>query len=154
MIKKISSSEDIEKAIILLKEFLKETVYKDIYPANDSTMHLGKMVHLIMHNHYAWLAEIDDEPVGLLLALKEPNLWAPSLSQMRELVWYVRPEHRTGPTAGKLFLEYCRVADALLKDGEIQGYFTTRMTTTKDVGLERRGFTLVEQTYLKELKEE
>lgn len=153
MIKKICSQEDIQKAIILLQEFVKETIYRDLYPAASNEMHLGKMVHLIMHNHYAWLAELDGEPAGILLAIKEANMWAPTQKQMRELVWYVKPEHRTGPTAGRLFLEYCRVADQLLKEGEIQGYFTTRMTTTRDQGLENRGFRLTEQTYLKELKE-
>lgn len=149
MIKQIKSSEDINKAIVLLKEFIRETIYKD-HEDQVNEMHLGKMVHLIMHNHYAWLAELDDDPVGILLAVKEPNMWAPSQKQMRELVWYVKPEHRQGATAGRLFLEYCRVADELLAQGQIQGYFTTRMTTTEEVNLERRGFRLTEQTYLKE----
>lgn len=153
MIKQIKSSEDIEKAITLLKEFLKETVYKDYAGSASNEMHLGKMVYMVMHNHYAWLAEIDGEPAGLLLAVKESNMWAPGQKQMRELVWYVREQYRQGAVAGRLFLEYCRVADQLLKDGEIQGYFTTRMASTEAVNLERRGFKLMEQTYLKELKE-
>lgn len=149
MIKEIKSSEDINKAIVLLKEFIRETVYRD-HEQQVNEMHLGKLVHMIMHGHFAWLAELDDRPVGILLAVKEPNMWAPSQKQMRELVWYVLPEHRSGATAGRLFLEYCRVADELLEQGQIQGYFTTRMATTEPVNLERRGFRLTEQTYLKE----
>ena len=149
MIKKICSSQDIEQAIVLLKEFVRETVYRD-YEEQVNEMHLGRLVHMIMHGYFAWLAKLDGEPVGILLAVKEANIWAPSQKQMRELVWYVRPEHRQGVTAGRLFLEYCHVADELLKDGAIQGYFTTRMSTTEEINLERRGFRLTEQTYLKE----
>lgn len=149
MIKQIQSQEDIRQAIELLKEFIKETVYKD-HAENISEMHLGKMVHMVMHNHYAWLASLDDEAVGLLLAVKEANMWAPTQKQMREIVWYVKPEHRQGATAGRLFLEYCRQAEELMEQEEIQGYWTTRMTSTDSVNLERRGFKLREQTYLKE----
>ena len=149
MIKQIKSSEDINQAVGLLKQFIKETVYRN-HVEHFNEMHLGKMVHMIAHAHYAWMATVKEEPVGILLAVKEGNMWAPSQKQMRELVWYVLPEHRQGAQAGRLFLEYCRVADELLAQGEIQGYFTTRMSSTEEVNLERRGFKLMEQTYLKE----
>lgn len=149
MIKKISSQEDIQQAIKLLEEFILETVYKG-YKEDINTMHLGKMVHMVMHNHYAWLATIDDEPVGILLAVREANMWAPSQKQMRELVWYVKPEHRSGAIAGRLFLEYCKTAESLLEQGHIFGFFTSTQSTTQDINLERRGFKLVEKTFLKE----
>jgi predicted GNAT family acetyltransferase len=149
MIRQIKSTEDIHQAIVLLKEFVQETVYRD-HQNQINEMHLGKMVHMVMHHHYAWLAELNDEPVGLLLAVKEPNMWAPGQKQMRELVWYVRPEHRTGAIAGRLFLKYCQVAESLLEQGQIAGFFTSTQSTTQDINLERRGFKLVEKTFLKE----
>jgi hypothetical protein len=149
MIKKISSQEDLEQAVELLEEFILETVYKD-HKGDINTMHLGRLVHMIMHSHYAWLATVDDRAVGLLLAVREKNIWAPTLSQMRELVWYVKPEHRQGAIAGRLFLEYCKAAERLLEEGQIDGFFTTRMASTEQINLERRGFKLVEQTFLKE----
>jgi hypothetical protein len=150
MIKQIKSHEDIAKAVELLKLFVKETVYRDLYPQHGNEMHLGKMVHSIMSSHYAWLAELDGKAVGILLAVKEQNMWAPSQRQLREIVWYVLPEYRSGSVAGRLFLEYCQTADELLTAGEIQGYFTSTMTSTTDIDLERRGFKKMEQTYLKE----
>jgi hypothetical protein len=149
MIRQIKSTEDIHKAIVLLKQFVKETVYRD-HEEYVNEMHLGKMIHMIMNGHYAWLAESNDQAVGILLAVKEPNMWAPGQKQMRELVWYVLPEYRSGSVAGRLFLEYCRVADELLKTGDIQGYFTSVMTSTTDINFESRGFKKMEQIYLKE----
>jgi hypothetical protein len=150
MIKQINSTEDIEKCIGLLELFLQDTAYKDIYRGRANHMHLGRLVHLFMHKHYVWLAEIDGEPAGILIALKESNIWSPGQQQLRELVWYVKPEYRSGAIGGRLFVTYCQCAEELKSKGEIDGYFTTRMTTTTDINLTRRGFKLMVQTYLKD----
>jgi hypothetical protein len=49
-----------------------------------------------------------------------------------------------------LFKTYCQQGEKLLEENKIEGYFTTRMTTTDEIDLERRGFRLTEKTYLKE----
>jgi GNAT superfamily N-acetyltransferase len=149
MIKRIQSSEDIAGAVELLQLFLQESTYEQ-YVELQNRQHLSKLIHAIMLSHFAWIAEINNRPVGLLLALKERNIWIPGLTQLRELVWYVRPEHRTSGIGGRLFLEYCRQAEELMESNVIQGYFTTRMDNTQAINLERRGFRMVEQTYLKE----
>jgi hypothetical protein len=63
----------------------------------------------------------------------------------------VRESHRGTTGAGRLFVEFCKTGEDLLNSGEIQGYFTTRMTTTTDYDLERRGFRLTEKLYLKDI---
>jgi hypothetical protein len=150
MIKQIQSSEDIQQAIDLLKQFVKETVYQDLYPQHGNDMHLGRLVHVVMTNHYAWLSYHQQQPVGILLAVKETNMWAPAQKQLRELVWYVLPEYRHTTAAGRLFAEYCRTAQALVASGDIYGYYVSTMPTTGEINLERRGFQPVQQTYLKE----
>ena len=137
-------------AIRLLQDFLKETAYAQSVEAANDIEHLGKLVFTVMNNGYIWIAYIDDKPAGLLMAVKEKNLWAPQHSELRELVWFVKEEHRKTSIGGRLFKTFCDMGDALLKDGKIDGYFTTRMTTTDDIDLERRGFRLTEKTYLKE----
>jgi hypothetical protein len=84
------------------------------------------------------------------MSVKEPNMWLPSAKELREVVWYVKPEHRKSTVGGKLFLQYCKKGDELLARGDIQGYFTTQMTTTRTIDLESRGFKLTERTFLKE----
>jgi hypothetical protein len=63
----------------------------------------------------------------------------------------VREAYRGTTGAGRLFVEFCKTGESLLNSGEIQGYFTTRMTTTTDYDLERRGFRLTEKLYLKDI---
>jgi hypothetical protein len=150
MIRQAHTMVDARSAMNLLKEFLQETAYAQSEEVINNTEHLGKLVFSIMNHGYLWLALVEDEPVGLLMASVEPNLWAPKYNQLRELVWFVKKEHRRSTLGGRLFKEYCAKGEQLLSEGKIEGYFTTRMSTTDEVGLERRGFRLTEKTYLKE----
>jgi hypothetical protein len=88
--------------------------------------------------------------VGLLVAAREQNMWIPEKRSLREVVWYVREEYRRTVGAGKLFVKFCEQAEQLLEQKEINVYFTTRMTTTEDYDLGRRGFRLTEKLYLKD----
>lgn len=150
MIKQAHTLMDARHIITLMSKFLLETSYSQATAASRDVEHLGKLAFTFIQQGYVWIAFVDEEPVGLLIAVKEPNMWSPKNIQLRELIWYVVPEHRKTSLGGRLFAKYCETADSLLEQGKIDGYFTTRMTTTDPVGLERRGFKLKESTYLKE----
>lgn len=150
MIKQAHTLMDARHVITLMQRFLNETSYDQAQAASKDIEHLGKLAFTFLQNGYVWLAFIEEQPVGILIAIKEPNIWAPHNQQLRELVWYVVPEHRKTSLGGRLFAKYCELGENLLEKGTINGYFTTRMTTTDPVGLERRGFKLKESTYLKE----
>jgi hypothetical protein len=147
---RLATNEDTKIIVALLREFLKETSYKQATQAADNLEHLCKIVWTAQQYGYIWLGYVDDEPVGLLIALKEPNVWLPQAKQLKEFVWFVLPKYRSNSIGGKLFLNYCRKGDELLKNGSIQGYFTTRMTTTDPIDYEGRGFRLTEQTFIKD----
>jgi hypothetical protein len=134
----------------LLKQFLLETSYEQSKAAADDLEHLCKLTWMTFQHGYVWLAYVGSEPVGLLMAIKEPNMWYPRAKELKEIVWFIAPEYRKNSIGGKLFLNYCKKGEELLKSGMIQGYFTTRMTTTDTIDYESRGFRLTEQTYLKE----
>lgn len=147
---RLATDSDTLKVVDLLRRFLSETSYSQALQARADTEHLCKLTWTIKQHGYIWLAFVDEQPVGLLMAIKEPNMWLPSARELREIVWYVVPEHRSSTVGGKLFLQYCKKGDELLSRGDIQGYFTTQMTTTKNIDLERRGFRPTETTFLKE----
>ena len=147
---RLATHADTPLIVELLKKFLSETSYSQAQEASENQEHLCKMTWTVQQYGYTWLGFVDDEPVGLLMAVKEPNAWFPKAIQFRELVWYVLPEYRSCSIGGKLFINYCKKAEELKKKGSIQGYFTTKMTTTDSIDLERRGFRLTESTYIKE----
>lgn len=147
---RLATHNDTTALVDLLREFLSETSYSKAEQAVLDREHLCKIIWMVQQHGYAWIAEKDGLAVGLLLAIKQPNMWVPKAIELRELVWFVLPEHRKTSIGGKLFLAYCSQADLLLSQGKIQGYFTTRMSTTDSIGLQRRGFRLTEQTFIKE----
>ena len=150
MIKRCQTMIDCRDAIDLLAEFLIETAYQQGQEIITDREHLGKMVFTVMNTGFVWLAYVEDKPVGLLMAPIEKNLWVPKYSQLRELVWFVLPDYRKSTIGGRLFKAYCQQGEKLLEENKIEGYFTTRMSTTDEIDLERRGFRLTEKTYLKE----
>jgi hypothetical protein len=150
MIKRCYTIKDVSDAIELLQQFLKETAYTQSEEIVNDREHLGKMIYTTMTQGFVWLAYIDKQPVGILMAPVETNHWVPKYKQLRELVWFVLPEHRKSTIGGRLFKTYCDMGEKLLEENKIEGYFTTRMASTDEVNLERRGFRLTERTYLKE----
>ena len=147
---RLATRADLNVVTDLLVEFLSVTAYTqhtDVIDVN----HIKKLAYSVMHHGYIWLYFNENVAVGLLIAVKEQNIWMPKKTSLRELVWYVKEEYRKTVGAGRLFIKFCEKGDELLDLDEIQGYFTTRMTSTQDYDLESRGFRLTEKLYLKDL---
>lgn len=136
-------------AVELLTVFLAETSYEhfDIHVDRE---HLGELTTKIYQRGSIWIAYEGTKPIGLLMAFLEPNMWTPNLVQFRELVWFVLPKYRNTTVGGRLFHYFMEQGQELLAQGQCHGIVTTTMTTTRPVGLERRGFRLMEQTYVKD----
>lgn len=145
----LATRSDILVCRDLIVEFLQETSYANHNDAIDHE-HILRLVYACLHQGFIWLLWRDGQCQGLLVAVKEQNIWMPSKTSLREMVWYVRPQYRSSTGAGRLFVKFCDQAEQMLAQDQIQGYFTTRMTTTTDYDLERRGFRLTEKLYIKD----
>lgn len=140
---------DLTAIAELLEEFLLETAYAEHCEEID-TQHLRKLVFAVLHQGYIWVLCHNEIIVGCLIAVREQNIWMPNKVSLREVVWYVKEQYRKTIGAGRLFVKFCDKGDELMVAGHIQGYFTTRMTSTQDYDLESRGFRLTEKLYLKD----
>lgn len=148
---RLATRHDIPVILDLLVDFMQEGAYGE-HAQEPDREYLRRLIFNVIYVGYIWLwTEGDDaEPAGFLAAYKEPNIWQPNRHQLRELAWYVRPEYRGRMAGGRLFIEFCRKGEELMTAGTIHGYATTRMTTTNELDLERRGFRLTEYMYLKD----
>lgn len=146
---RLATRSDLPLIADLIQEFLQTTSYENHTLAVDH-QHLQRLTYTLLHCGYIWLYYHENVAVGLLIAVKEQNIWIPSKATLRELVWYVREEYRGSAGAGRLFVNFCRKGEQLMESGEIVGYFTTRMAVTTDYDLERRGFRLTERLYFKD----
>ena len=151
---RIATRSDIPQVVELIVEFLQaDTAYRQhIQQVNRE--HLYKLAYQVIHTGYIWLLFNGPVAVGLLAAVKEANMWIPHQVSLREIVWYVREEYRKTIGAGRLFINFCQTGDALIAAGQIFGYFTTRMTSTEDYDLLRRGFRVTETLYIRDQGEQ
>ena len=146
---RLATRADLNIVTDLLVEFLLETAYNKHTDVIDK-QHLTKIVFSVLHSGYIWLYFNGEVAVGMLIAVREQNIWMPNKSSLREMVWYVRDEYRKTIGGGRLFIKFCEQGEQLIKEKKIDGYFTTRMSSTQDYDLESRGFRLTEKLYLKD----
>ena len=112
-------------------------------------LHLEKIFFACLHQGFILVSEHDDELQGFLVAVRQSDVWHPEWIRLQELIWYVKPKYRNTTVGGKLFLEYNRRADSWIEQGIVKECSTTRMSTTPDLGLEKRGWQLTEKLYIK-----
>lgn len=146
---RLATRADLNTVTDLLVEFLTNTAYNKHIEVIDR-QHLAKIVFSVLHNGYIWLYFNGEVAVGMLVAVREQNVWQPTKTSLRELVWYVRDEYRKTIGSGRLFIKFCEQGEQLMTEKKIDGYFTTRMSSTQDYDLESRGFRLTEKLYLKD----
>lgn len=93
---------------------------------------------------------IDDDERGFLAAIIAPNIWYPSLMELSELAWWVKPEHRNSTIGGKLWLTFDKEAEAMKQAGRIQYIKTSLTVQSPAVDYEKRGYKQLETAYIKE----
>jgi RimJ/RimL family protein N-acetyltransferase len=95
----------------------------------------------------AFVSEDSSGITGMLIALKNPNMWDPTVITMNELAYWVNPERR-GTSAGyrllKAYVDYCK---ELKNKGEIEYYTVSKMSTSPDLDYGRFGFNRLEETW-------
>lgn len=147
---RLADRTDFQSVCNLLEEYFTESTYGNYIDEPFDRQRATKLLFQIMHMGYIWLYEVENEVVGVLCAVREPNIWFPKKISFREMFWYVLPEHRHTVGAARLFVAYQRQAEELLNNNSIDAYFMTEMATTPSLNLETRGFRLAERLYVKD----
>lgn len=93
---------------------------------------------------------IDNEHRGMVAGIVTPNVWCPEINEVRELAWWVAPEHRNGTIGGKLFLAYNKKAQELVDQERAETIIISLMPQSPNIDLESRGFKKIDSTYCKE----
>lgn len=146
---RLATKTDIPQLVELYVEFLESSAYSQ-HGVDIDRDYLAQLVYGIIKTNYIWVWDKHSELVGMLIAVLEPNLHIPQRRVFKELIWYVKPEHRGGSTAGRMFVAFLRQGQELVDQGRAHAVATTRMATTENYDLESRGFRMTEKVYLKD----
>lgn len=146
---KLADRADLDIIVQLVTEFLTDTAYSK-YAADVDPERVKKLCWGCLQLGYVWISWDKEQPTGLLMAIRESNVWIPEKISLKELVWYVKPQYRNTTAAGRLFSAFCTLAEKQLNTGSIEAYFIGVMSSTNTIDFERRGFRLAERLYMKD----
>lgn len=138
---------DLPHIIKMLKHFREQTPIDIMRDCNDE-QYINKLYHhIILGGGLALVAEMD-QPIGMIIGIKDQNIWDPQLRILRELVYWVEPEYRNTSAGYRLLKEYNTQAELLREQGKIKLYTMTKMTNSPDIDFTRFGYTKTEEVWV------
>ena len=115
---------------------------------NHSPKHVEQLLFSIINGRGFIL--IDNNMTGALIAIRQNNIWCPSVVELHELLWWVEPENRHTTVGGKLWIEYDKIATKMLKDGVINCAYTSVSANGPLINYIKRGYKAVGASFVKE----
>lgn len=101
----------------------------------------------LVENHYVQIGLKDNDRAGFIAGMITPHHFNPNISQMAELLWWVREEFRNSGVGAKLFKEFIEYGKA---NCDWITFTLEENTPIGDAVLLKQGFRLTEKAYLLE----
>lgn len=138
---------DLPDVIRMLKEYRDACPLDEIKLANNEE-YINTVFNGIIHGAgIALVADYEGEVVGMLLAIRAPSIWDPKIYLMKEMCYWVDPEHRMTSAGFKLLKKYVEACEAEKAAGHISVFTVSKMTTSPDLKYDRFGFEPLEETW-------
>jgi GNAT superfamily N-acetyltransferase len=145
-----ATEEDVIDLTMLGKQFLKETKNDRFLGWNSTKAHTFFLDATSREDFGTFVLCNEDEVVGMFVSFATPSFFS-DVTQAVELVWYVDPEHRGSREALKLldlYEEWAKEQGAvcvnLMNIDMLNGPKVAKLYN-------RKGYTLTENTFVKEL---
>ena len=144
-----ANANDLNQIMILLEHFADSAKldYKS-WTTKDHNMARQRIFDLIQH-HYLMVIDIGGKLVGMLGAQLENDPWISKRRRLRELFWWVEPEHRSSRLSAKLFSRWQDDSDKFLQRGLVDQVSLSLQPGISQVDLSRRGWQCVEEHWIK-----
>ena len=104
--------------------------------------------HIVLGGGVAIVAEDGDNLVGIILAVKNPNIFYPDKTVLNELLIYVEPHHRKSSACYKMLLKYKEIGEQLIKDDKITTYTVTKTEQLDQIKFENLGYRKTEEVWV------
>jgi len=137
---------DIPRLIELMKHYRSCSPLPCLLDSND-VAHVENILTQILAGRGVIFVAEKEQVVGMLIAIRNPNIWDPSITAINELAYWVEPEHRNTTAGYKLLSKYrdwCEQAKVL---GTIHYYTVSKMVNSPDLSYDRLGFKKLEEMW-------
>lgn len=144
-----ATRHDIPVLVWMMKEYAKEAPVAALRnPEMHDAEHVKQLIFQILSGRGFIL--IDDEHRGMIAAIVNQNIWCPKVLELRELAWWVMPEHRGKSLGGKLWLKFDDLAQDMLNKKRVDFVCTTVMANSPLIDYTKRGYELLEATFFRD----
>ena len=123
----------------MLRHYRENTPWDKISTC-DNEEHIRKLLSFMLVNGIILVAEKDDEMIGMLLAIKNTNIWDPNIYVINELAYWVESEHRGSSAGYRLIKEYCNICNEMIENKQIESYTISKMVNSPDLKYDKFGF--------------
>ena len=138
---------DTPELIELLRHYRSATPWRRLAQCDNEAYIQTVLAHIFAGMGRVFVAEHEDTIVGMLIAIKNPNIWDPDLYLLDELAYWVEPEHRGSRAGYQLIRAYQKYAEELKTSGSIEAYTISKMSTSPDLNYGRLGFEKLEEKW-------
>jgi GNAT superfamily N-acetyltransferase len=146
-----ATESDLPKYIVLAESFHMASPMHGVIGFDADGYSQFYLSSLQNDNVGIWLAEIDDEIVGICGALVYPMYFNPSALVVQELWWWLTPASRGSGAGGKMFKQI----EEWSKEKDASALFMIALEDSRAKKMEnlyiRAGFKPMERTFIKEV---
>jgi len=136
---------DTPAIIDMLKSYRSATPWARLATCDNQTHVERLLAHIFAGAGVVFIALREEQPVGMLIAIKNPNIWDPDLMVMNELCYWVDPEWRGGTSGYRLITAYKDHCEELKALGHIESYTISKMANSPKLDFTRFGFEKLEE---------
>jgi|TARA_R110000796_G_scaffold206722_1_gene323046 hypothetical protein len=140
---------DLPKVIDLVSDFY-NAVELDLKNYGELDLeYVNKLYHhIVLGGGVAIVAEHGEKLVGIILAVKNPNIFYPDKIVLNEMLIYVDPIHRKSSACYKMLIRYKEIGDKMIKDDKITTYTVTKTEDLDEIKFENLGYRKTEEVWV------
>jgi N-acetylglutamate synthase-like GNAT family acetyltransferase len=138
---------DLPNVLDMLRNFRSNTPIEMMRECNNEEYISKLFHHIILGGGVALIAE-DKNTAGMIIGVKDQNIWDPNLKVLRELVYWVEPQYRGSSAGYKLLLQYNKLAQELVNENKINMYTMTKMVNSPDLDFTKFGYKKTEEVWV------
>lgn len=139
---------DIPNIIELLKNYRTATPWDRLSQCDNENYIIQILTHILTGAGVIFVSEKEKSLLGILIAVKNINMWDPTIVQLDEIAYWVEPEHRGGTVGYRLIKQYVDYAQELKDAGQIEAYTISKMVNSPDLKYNKFGFEKLEEKWM------
>ena len=142
--------QDYDSIMAMMINFANSSPYSALHDPEYNDMYIRRLLDSFGKEGCILLGEKNNEVVSMLIAQIQTDAWLPEIKTMKEVAWWVEPEHRMSSLGYRLLKEYVKIGKTLVEEQIIEGFTLTNMEISPDFDLEKRGWRPIETNYIYE----